>query len=1066
MRNKQKPAKKPKAKPSKQLAQKQAQVASIEQLLNEYEAQTAEKVDEFIDALLKRPIKEGLLELVNGLLEYLGVKATKELEEEENLKTDKTSYVDGLMQKANLKPVKETKQRQAFKDFVYRLMRSGFPVDGKASKKNKSSFYDHLTEWLVVMASCKARKVRVEATRLILHIISDLIKETRLLEKAQFKSFFNFISSNFLLPRLNDIDVGIKQDLMGFVLDTIEKADQIFEPGKGKESAQPGPELMAQAVMKLGETSYELKRRSVEFIKKALSSENIEINSQMYDILKSHKNVLLNAVIETGQKEMELYLDLLKDLIVQKGFFDEEDRTKLSLLVYHHNKRIAALMTELWASVYEIDKFGDDTFSEEKLIDFCHFLQLTHKARYDNILMSDYVDLGQRFVPYLSVGSKGAEMVDILLNILTNPSVQIHKMTICSLVGLLVAIAIDKNQKGEPFAEDFINDHFEALLTSKKTTHFILEGVIQLYRFQLKLDDESKFKGRIHKINSLLDDAKDMELIRAIYGLYNKHKPDSDIIAEQLEDNYNTYKNQLKLMYSENSHQPELKYLLYKIRLVIKEFLIAKNVYSDFELVFQVINDYLKEKSLVDTESVVKSCLGIVYECFYSDFLKLFRIKGDFEGHMARHKERRNQVLLIFEQFISFKPIHSDVKSSARASIKVEAFSLLLNLYMLVSKDQIKGINFVYYMPNETHIRRINQYIDQYLFTNKKFGPILQSEHKRYIRNSVEDSNAIKTIEDNEERDADDNLIDKEVDTPADKKPEGSDGEEFGVYKENYLVYKFVCAKLIELLKTCSAAFEVYLNHDVVLRFFIHDKSKMYFRPILQDYLKFLLLQDAKEPHNNRFWSCYYRCLHTDDHSVDLINFSRFFAKVYLSVAHSKSLASEQQFSLFMNFLNCMLGVYDLAFKSKHGGQLLAVLQQVFIREPFFKENMSMFSKLLYKFCMKRQEKEKTVAPGEQLAGKLEHLENYMAERIGLFNKEAVQEMKKNQQEAGEIARKEQKEDRRELVSSTGLKNEPALMPGLYDDGYRIKRKTTVKEDALNEANENTSLEQKRSVKL
>lgn len=1065
MPKKQKPANKTKLKPNKLPEKTASPSASLETLLNTYESQSVDAVDDFIDGLVKQPLKESLFELVSGLFYHIGIKISDDLKDDQNLTVKKSEYAEKIAQKAGLKTVKDTKSRTAFRSFLYRLMRSAFPIDGKSNKKGKLTLFDHLSEWLVLLAGSKARKVRVEATKLLLSVISELCKEHRLLEKAQFKTFFNYMGSKFLLPRLKDIDLGIKQDLMNFMLTTIEKADQVFESDKAIEGLQLGTDLMIQAVVKLNEASYELRRQSIEFIAKALSSENVEISEQMVKVLKSHKNLLINAMVDAGSKEIEQYFKLFKGFLSDKQIFDNDDKQKLGLLIYHHNKRISNMAVEFWVTEHGMDRFNEEAYSENRLVDFLIFIQSICGKRYDSPTIDDYIDLGVRLLPYMHFSAKTQDVMDTLEAFVSKKYVKVQRTTTLTLLGVVIAAAIAHDKNNEPFIEDILHKNIDTFLKDTNRDDLMLEGFIQLYRFQLKVEDTSEFKGRIYRLNSLMEETREFQIIKAVYGLYSKHRSQSSVISEQLDSNYVTYQKSLRQFYNESSTQNEFKYLLYKIRLIIKEFLITQNIYADFDLVFRILDAYTNETWVFDTEHMIKSCLGIIYECFYSDFLKLFKITEDFEAYMTRHRERRTQVISIFERFTNFSTDKNKTAISQKVSIRLESYSLLLNTYMLVSKDKFKTINFVYFYPNEQNVNRLRKYIEDSLFNDKKYDAILQTEHKRYIKNDFDDSQIINDIDGDGRRSIVEDLIDEEVGSLDHKKGEQDYSNELNVLKNNYQVYKFVCSKLVELLKTCSSAFEATLAHTVVLRFFIHDKSKTHFRPIIQDYLKTLLLKDTNTPEANTFWSCYYRCLLIEDDALDLISFSRFFAKIYLATTFSKTVTAEQQSALFRNFINCMLTVFKLSLTSKKGIQIIDVLRQVFIREPFFKENASILRNLLYKICVSRQESEKAVNLTPTLITKLEDLENHLAQMVGLFNRESLQDVKKTSVEIIKATKKEPEEIIKKLPSSTGLKKENIAKVMVHDDGYKIKRKNMAREESIKESNETTSFDQKRSIK-
>jgi len=1065
MVKKQKPANMAKPKSTKDQHAKQSTSMTVNALLEQYSNQSNESIDSVIDNLFSQPIKESLFELVSCLFEYIGIRQKDDLRDDQNLTAKKNEYVQNLIQKANLKLVKESTKRKAFQTFLYKVIRSAFPSDDKSNKKIKPSFFNDLTDWLICLTGCKARKVRVETSKLLLSIVIELVSEPGILEKQQFKSFFNYLSSQFILPRLKDIDNTIKHDLLNFIVILLDKADQIFEPSRGSDGYQYGNQIMMQSFLIITDTSYDLRTACINLIIKSLNSQNQEVSMQMLNVFKTNKNLMINSILDAGTKEVELYLSLFKDLIQEKDVFENEDINKLSLLVYHHYKKIAALATEFWSDIYGMKKFHEEEQIQEKLMKFCVFLQNIYKNRFEDVIMDEYIDLGLKFVPYISIGSKAQEMIELFEVIIGKSHVKTQKQTVYVLIGLLVAIAFDRNQKNEEFVEKHVNEHFDSLLkNSQKFCPHVLEGFIQLYRFQAIIDKKIEFEGRITQINNLLNDTREMSLIKAVYGLYYKYRT-TDKVRYQLENNYITYKKILDSFFDPNINYNDSKYLLCKIRLVIKECLILKNVYTDFGIVFKIINDYLNEKLQYDIEYNVKTSLGIIYEMFYSDFLKLFKVKEDFEQHMATHRERRIQVFSIFEQFMTYKPMRSDVSVSSRAAIRIEAFNLLINTYMLVSKDSMQNIYFIYNQPGNPHLNRLIQFVNQYLFSDKRYGSILQTEHKRQIKGEIEDSQNNEYIEEEEEN-KNENFIDEETSTPMINEKNDENNIQSYIYKENFVVYKFVCSKFIELLKTCSNAFEGQLAHIIVVKFFMNDKTKTLFRPMLQDYLKFLLTKDINSFETNSFWSCYLRTLLLEEEPIDYITYSRFFAKCYLTLFTSKSTTKEQQTTLFRNFLNCMLSIFRLSLTNKNGFNFIEVLKNVFMREPFFKENISLLKNLLYKFCMVRKNHEKTLNLTPELISKFESLENHIAKMVGLFNKDNIIETKIEKQDTDDVLLKKKTDIVKDANKSITDIKEKNIKVGDLDDGYRIKRKAAIKEESMKEAYESGNFDQRRSIRF
>lgn len=1060
MPKKQKPANKDKAKQIKQIHSTQIGQNTVAAFLDEYETFTPDEIGSFIDNLVKQPLKETISHVIGSLLEYVGIKAGDELFDIQNLTVKQAEYAEQLVMKTGPKPTKELKQKKAFRPFAYRLMRLALGI-GKSNKKVKIELVEKLTDWLILLSASKARNVRVKTTQLFIEVLSDLTSERTLLEKAQFRTFFNYIGPRFLVPRLMDIDVGIKQELMKFLLSLIEKADQVFESGKSTENPNLSADLMTEVLLKLRETSFELRRQAAEFILKAILCENVEVVDLMVSVLKTHKNFMLNAIIEASPREIEPYFEIQNALTSYKVVFDQSDSLKLCLLVYHQNKQISSLAAEFWIKAFEIDKVAKEEYDESKFLEFLQFLLKVHEIQ-GKATMDDFIGLGKKFAPFIDLGSYVSEFFDTFEAIITKSTVIKNKIMMNTAMGLLVGMAIDKNEKSEPFVEQHLNKSFDKFFGSVKTDPVILEGFIQFLRFQLIPDDSPAFKGRITRINEMMEKSNDLPLIKAVYGLYSKHRHQSKVVADQLEANYVTYQAKLRQLYSTNPNELELKNLLYKIRLIVNILVTSKDIYRDFDLVFKILDDAITGDLKCDLSVIIEAGLGIIYQIFYSNFIQLFKIKEDYEAHMARHKDCRLKVIKLLQAFTSFSLDATPIEPSLKPTVRLEAYNLLTSIFLLISKDSIKTLSFVYHYPTETDVSRLRRYIED--LGKAKAKVKLQTEHKRYLREDLEDSNNMNDIEE-DKKSLDESLIDEKIDTSDKKQKNETDEQEQTDVKGDFSAYKFICSKTIEMLKNCSIAFMSSLSHVVIVKFFTLEGNKMHYRPILQDYLRDLLVKDAENPQSNSFWTIYYRCLILENPSLDLLNFSRLFGKVYIPVSNNKNLTEEQRNALFINFLNCMLTIFKLILSSKKHVQLIDVLKNVFMRSKFFKDNTSLFKNLLYRFFVSRQEIEKVQTLEPHVVSKLEELESYLGQMAGIYNKETSLDNKKVYKEVAEPVQENPIEIVKEVQAAKGGNKQKKVKARNTDDEYRIKRKNKLKDEINREANETTDFDQRRSVR-
>lgn len=909
MAKKQKTTKSVKSKPIKQNPKKNDAISALDALLAAFDKQSDEAIEDFLKEFVGRTMRDALAEFVGVLFEYVGFKFTEDAVQEDNLISNKAAYIDKMAHKSNLKPVRETKRHKAIRELVPRLMRASFHHEVKAGKKQKQSLFGQLTEWLIALSNSKARKARVETTKLMLDALRGLFGEAAIFEKAQFAPFVDLIGSKFLLHKLKDIDTGIKLDVMSFLTAAIEKHDQIFEINRGDANAKaPGPELMAQMVVKLNEQSYELRRQAAEFITKALSSAESEVQENMSRALLAHKNVLMTAVVEAGVREIEALLKVLQLAFGVDQMFDNSDREKLGLLMYHHNLKIAGLAAEFWARQFNVDKLEEGEYDEIQLNTYLVYLTTVANKRYDYLGVDEFIELGMRVRPFVNIASKAADVMDTLASYLLNNNVKVGKFTVLALLGIMIATAIEKKKAEEPFLEDALAKKIDRMLDAKQGDALLFEALIQLYRFQLTSEDTKEFKGRIIRLNSYMEDTKEFPIIKATYALFSQHRASSLIIQEQLNDNYRTYEKLFQQAIEDDSIRPTLKCLMYKIRLIIKEFLLKRDIYTDFLKVHDILERYKNETWIFDADNMIKSCLGIVYECFYADYLQLLSIREDLEGNLSRFRDRRAATIQTFERFTNFSTDKNKLATSQKVSVRLESFSLLVNTYMLVCKDKNMPYGFLYYEPNEQNFGRLRKYIEESLFNDKRYDQVLNTEHKQCIPTGYDESQNLNDVDEEMRKSITPHYIDEEIVESSRKVESDNDGNE-ETRRHNSQVYRFVCSKMVLLLKECSHAFEQALARPLMLVFFGADKSKTQYRPILHDYLKSLITRDSTAVGQNSFWTVYYHCIRSSDEPTDLISFSRFFAKIYLTAVYSKAMTKDQQQLLFHNFLNCTLAV-------------------------------------------------------------------------------------------------------------------------------------------------------------
>lgn len=750
-----------------------------------------------------------------------------------------------------------------------------------------------------------------------------------------------------------------------------------------------------------------------------------------------------------------MYFQLLKGEI-SKSVLSMNDLLKISGLVFHKNNMLSDATAQYLLEVFDVDKLDQEDIFDSVFLDFIAFLSKVSTNKQDKTTMDDFIGVGLKFAPFVNLGQNSSLLLIQVEGILKTPGSSINRIVVYMYIGLLVALSIDRYNKKEPFIEENLHEKFDNLLQYAKNDTTILEGLIQIYRFQIFLYDVPEFKMRISRINDFMEKTCDYAVIRSTYGFYNTHMVNSLVVSDQLQSNYDAYKDKLEKIYRSNPHDIEFKLLMYKVRLILQNFHKTRDIYTDFNIAFVILDDAIFGNLKCDLNTVIEAGMGIVYECFYSNFLQLMNAKNNFQGQLKRHKECRDKVFYLLQAFVSFTNDSSPSEPSLKATIRLEAYNLLLSVYLLISKDSMKQITYVYYYPDDKEIMRLKKYIDD---LGKAKGKVsLQQEHKRYIKENFTDIN------------------DEDQENFKDQINKSQSGEIFENnfclqepkeeilidVKGDHMVQKFVCCKTLELLKNCSVIFESSFNHIVVTNFFFKEGVKNYQKSVLKEYLITLLVKDTKNPEPNSFWTCYYRSIQLEHPLMDLLVFSRFFANIYLQTIYKSNIGEEKSKALFQNFANFLLTIMKLAFSTKKYSLLADVLQNVFLHKYFFKDNLSYLRILLYKVYTYRQNNNKPIITDPALELKFESLENHLCYMVGLFSEEIHYEIRKTHLETFESVKKEQLDMTRESPSSTGAKQEGLHKNSLYDDGYKMKRKPVVRHDLIKESNETTNQEMRR----
>jgi hypothetical protein len=146
--------------------------------------------------------------------------------------------------------------------------------------------------------------------------------------------------------------------------------------------------------------------------------------------------------------------------------------------------------------------------------------------------------------------------------------------------------------------------------------------------------------------------------------------------------------------------------LLNRILKIAEIFINKKPLFSDFEEIYQFIEQIQKGLITQDVQKYVLLSIQILFINFNSNLYYLFQKQINLEEQLKKYRQHYNRLLEVYLSLFDFDFLGS-LGEQAVFSVKMEIFNSVVNLLCLTSSDVVSKHKFIYIDIQETAIRKL-----------------------------------------------------------------------------------------------------------------------------------------------------------------------------------------------------------------------------------------------------------------------------------------------------------------------------------------------------------------------
>jgi hypothetical protein len=928
-----------------------------------------------VEDLLKFDFPAALKEIVGYILSAFGITNIGLLNDSEYLLEKKEEALRSLSSKENIDPGSEKKDQLLDIVALVKALLNFYLSNIQGNRKSPfgeawTIMLDEILDWLYHLSDVHIESLRCEAVAFSLNVLKEVIKSAQLINDFKCAENLEAQVSKYMIRRLNDFSDSVKIDILNFMETLFAESKSVLKSAGRRDTKS----LVTSLLRRLNDPDSKVKQKSSQMLQCILMDEQNQADEVVCDVVREYKEYVLKAVLSSSQKDVEVIFQLVKCLHENGRILSQVDLNKYFLLIFHFNKAIAQKAASLLVECTGYKHMSQDGFDEANFINFIVILGSLVEIQQRKDPEADFASIAEKIADVVDAGKIKGGIFKLLRYFLAKENLELRNERLKQhLLEFLIGYSRYRKLKKEEFLEQELNDYFfEISKFCEKSENNLLAPFLNLFLQEVVIDGSRDFEDKARRLNEILRVAKSEKIIKLILTFFHVNKGSSRIIQDLLTQNYEMYQFQLSKTSLAINLQEDDRLLLFKINLIVRSFLIEKDIANDFWPINTILENFSSDKYTYEPYQIIRCCLNFKLSCYKAVYYRFFQSPNNIETAKRNNDNARADLILLLETFMEYKSNNFSIHHKEKLKIRLEAFCLLLDLYQLVSSDVVWNLHFICYIPtvDNTHclVKFIMNSLESY---DKDFGNFLGSEQKVLLRRSRENS--------------------PKSTTRFEEEAPNSDKKDPQVSVENFSTIRFICIRTFEFIQKCSKSFGRRIGHELIALFYRCNSSEKFLENYIQTFLKKILLKDIEDIESIMFWNYLYRTVLFAGILVDkLSDLAKLFLKVYVQVMGSRQNNEEIKTKLQQNFLACLSKLFVDAFAKKEHWNAITVISNAFISKKNFSQQEEKLKAFLWKVYSMKKDIQNSAFENE-LSLKIEALEAQIMKVIGLQRKEPTE---------------------------------------------------------------------------